>query len=357
MATYGSCTTSVFRKGRTIIYKWDWLAEGAGGNQGKVSGVGALSGITGEIIGCGFVPDSGDTQPTDQYDVTLLTTDGFDMLGGKGSNLSNSAGTRTVPVTSDKTLFRCYNETLTPEISGAGASNGGELYLFVSERQHEVVAGFSPAKISNLVGWWPAYGITGLSDDDVVGTFPDQSGNGRNLTQATAAKKPLYKTNVKNGYPTVRFDGSDDYLQGAFGATIAQPITYFIAFRAITVGPNEYIMAGDDITNRVGLLIVTGGWWGIYAGAGLVSTTVPDTNWHYIVAIFNGASSSIRLDGAAIKSGNAGANSLDGLTLGALYTGGENANIDVIVCGAYSKVVSGTELTLLESSYFAAMVA
>jgi hypothetical protein len=357
MATYGSCTTSVFRKGRTIIYKWDWLAEGAGGNQGKVSGVGALSGITGEIIGCGFVPDSGDTQPTDQYDVTLLTTDGFDMLGGKGANLSNSAGTRTVPVTSDKTLFRCYNETLTPEISGAGASNGGELYLFVSERQHEVVAGFSPAKISNLVGWWPAYGITGLSDDDVIGTFPDQSGNGNDLTQATAGKKPLYKVNVKNGYPTVRFDGADDYLQGAFGATIAQPVTYFIALRIITAASNKYIMAGDDATNRVDMYSDSStNCWSVYAGGGVVSLTVVDTNWHYVIAIFNGASSSIRLDGSAIRSGNVGTNSLDGLTLGAYSTGANNMNLDMIDSGVYSKVVSGAELTALES-YLAAMVA
>ena len=45
-----------------------------------------------------------------------------------------------------------------------------------------------------------------------MGTWSDLSGNGRDATQATAAKKPTYKTGILNGRPVVRFDGTDDYL-------------------------------------------------------------------------------------------------------------------------------------------------
>jgi hypothetical protein len=116
-------------------------------------------------------------------------------------------------------------------------------------------------------------------------------------------------------------------------------------------------MAGDDATNRVDMYSDSStNCWSVYAGGGVVSLTVVDTNWHYVIAIFNGASSSIRLDGSAIRSGNVGTNSLDGLTLGAYSTGANNMNLDMIDSGVYSKVVSGAELTALES-YLAAMVA
>jgi hypothetical protein len=132
MATYGSCETTIDRNRGIVVYKWAWTAQAAnGGNEGKVSGVGALAGITGKVIGCSFIPGTGNDQPEDQYDVELNTADDFDVLSGKGANLSQSAGTRTVPVTSDKVPFCIYNETLTPSVSGAGASNTGEIYLFV----------------------------------------------------------------------------------------------------------------------------------------------------------------------------------------------------------------------------------
>ena len=132
MATYGSCETTATRKGEIIIYKWAWTAEDVnGGNEGKVEGVGSLASISGKVIGCSFIPGTGGDQPDDLYDVTLNTSDSFDVLSGKGANLSQSAGSRTAPVTSDKVPFYLYNETLTPTISGAGAANTGEIYLFV----------------------------------------------------------------------------------------------------------------------------------------------------------------------------------------------------------------------------------
>src|SRR5262245_37132262 len=80
---------------------------------------------------------------------------------------------------------------------------------------------FTPADVSGLVVWLRADAL-GLNDGDPVGTWTDGSGNGRDLTQATAAKKPTYKTNIVNGKPVVRFDGVDDRLKAA-GFTWNQP--------------------------------------------------------------------------------------------------------------------------------------
>ena len=70
--------------------------------------------------------------------------------------------------------------------------------------------GFTPS--GSPVGYWSADTITGLSDGDPVGTWPDQSGTGNNLTQGTAAQKPTFKVNILNNKPVVRFDGTSDNM-------------------------------------------------------------------------------------------------------------------------------------------------
>jgi len=65
--------------------------------------------------------------------------------------------------------------------------------------------GFTPS--GSPVGWWPVDQITGLEDDDPIGTLPDQSGNGFDATQETGVRKPTYKTNEANGRPVARFTG------------------------------------------------------------------------------------------------------------------------------------------------------
>jgi len=76
-------------------------------------------------------------------------------------------------------------------------------------------AAFSPLDISGLQLWLDASQIAGLNDGDAVGTWSDLSGTGNNATQATASKKPTFKTNQINGRPVVRFDGVDDVLEYA----------------------------------------------------------------------------------------------------------------------------------------------
>lgn len=77
---------------------------------------------------------------------------------------------------------------------------------------------FSPLSISGLKVWLKADGLV-LADSDPVTTWADQSGNGNDVTQGTAGFKPLYKTNIQNGLPIVRFDGTDDVLTAGFTIT------------------------------------------------------------------------------------------------------------------------------------------
>jgi hypothetical protein len=70
---------------------------------------------------------------------------------------------------------------------------------------------FSPHDLGNLELWFAADHIS-ASDADKIATWADSSGNGRDAAQATADSKPEFKTNIVNGLPVLRFDGTDDYM-------------------------------------------------------------------------------------------------------------------------------------------------
>lgn len=72
--------------------------------------------------------------------------------------------------------------------------------------------GFTPTQLPNLTMWLKADAITGLSDGEAVTTWPDSGSLGNGATQATADNQPVYKANIINGKPVIRFDGTNDYL-------------------------------------------------------------------------------------------------------------------------------------------------
>ena len=84
--------------------------------------------------------------------------------------------------------------------------------------------------------------VTACSDDgDVVGSWTDLTGNADHVSQGTTANKPTWQDAELNGQPVIRFDGSDDYLQGAFttGGSISQANTIFIVSKLDTSAVND----------------------------------------------------------------------------------------------------------------------
>lgn len=83
-----------------------------------------------------------------------------------------------------------------------------------------------------LAAWYKADAITGLSDGTAVTTWSDSSGAGRDVTQGTSGKRPIYKSAVRalGGMPGVLFDGSDDTLGNtAFGLTLTTRTIFAVA--------------------------------------------------------------------------------------------------------------------------------
>jgi len=81
----------------------------------------------------------------------------------------------------------------------------------VSSAGPQTTGDASPARIPGLVAWYDARYLN-LADGDPVGTYPDLSGNGFDLTQGTTAAKPTFVASGYDGTPAIFLDGVDDYL-------------------------------------------------------------------------------------------------------------------------------------------------
>lgn len=153
-----------------------------------------------------------------------------------------------------------------------------------------------------------------------VVTLYDQSGNARDVTQATAALQPQI-INGSNSNPAMLFDGVDDLMRsGAFA--IAQPVTINTVFRLPTAAGAQ--VAVDNGTNETFEIWFTVGAARIYGGTTLsdasVDAAMPIGARAAFGGAFNGASSLIEVNSTSLGSaaGTAGTNGITtGITVGA----------------------------------------
>ena len=107
-------------------------------------------------------------------------------------------------------------------------------------------------------------GTTPVSaDGDPVGLWNDQSGAGRNISQATAGRRATYKLNQVNSLPAVLFDGTDDRLVSvALLSTIITNTAYslYVVFNANAINTN----AANTYDNDAVIADQAGGFWGLH---------------------------------------------------------------------------------------------
>lgn len=103
-------------------YRTTWTASAGG----IVSGINKTFG-TGYLVAVRIIPNLGGTQPTNLFDVTLLDSDGLDLLGGYGADCANTGPTQILldpPVPVNGT-------SLQVTVNNAGASTTGEVVIIV----------------------------------------------------------------------------------------------------------------------------------------------------------------------------------------------------------------------------------
>lgn len=158
--------------------------------------------------------------------------------------------------------------------------------------------------------------VAWLSGIGYIVKWYDQSGNGYDATQSTAASQPLYVASGQNGRPVLRWDGTDDLLKASVSA--AQPTTILTAHKMTS--SHRYIYDSNNSDNRQ-VLVGRSVDYEVYAGNVMYfpgSSVVGP--WYVISSMYDGASSIIYRNGIALGgSQNVGGQSLSGLTIGARF--------------------------------------
>lgn len=144
-----------------------------------------------------------------------------------------------------------------------------------------------------------------------VSQINDKSGNARHATQSTAGTRPVIAAAVQNGLDALRFheDGTTDWLSVPSTGVSAQPYTLFSALKFNDAAASEHVfMNSNAVTFQDG---GDSDKYTLYAGQTLDAGTVG--NWAVFGGTYNGASSTISVNGTA-TTGNAGTNVISGAT-------------------------------------------
>jgi hypothetical protein len=181
-----------------------------------------------------------------------------------------------------------------------------------------------PPVVSGLQLWYEANSLT-TADGAKVGTWPDKSGFGRDLTVFDSNASPTMRKTAVNGRPALEFDGATDLMKTYDSTfTLPQPTTFFIVYKALDMAsPGFEAYVFDSRDSGVRQLFGLGPFTNteMYADIGVeATTTYPFPAYQVWSGTLSGSSSSIWRNGSVVAQGAAGNSGLSGFTVGALST-------------------------------------
>lgn len=190
---------------------------------------------------------------------------------------------------------------------------------------------------------------------DLVGRARDLSARGNHLrctnfggvTYIGGASRPT----ARDGY--LEFDGVNDQLLASFASTAI--FTRVSRIRQTTWTNGDRIFGGRSA--QQGELMQTGSSprVSMYSGTFLSALTqVTLGNWHTVTETFNGASSTIHVNGVLASSGNVGSGNPGGITVGALNNGGVTGvwgNFDIKKLLMIEGVMTAANRAMVEAEF------
>lgn len=157
-----------------------------------------------------------------------------------------------------------------------------------------------PTNVAGLAAWYDASVASSITSvAGAVSQWNDRSGNGRNLTQSTAIRKPTTGTRTINGLNALDF--TNNFIDSA-PVSIVQPVTLLAVVLAdsYTGAANRYIdtWTGAEADRIIMFRLTSTPALQVFAGSSANTTHDMATGAaHVHSAVFNGATSSFFEDG------------------------------------------------------------
>lgn len=142
----------------------------------------------------------------------------------------------------------------------------------------------------------------------LLSDIQDKDASNHDYVQATGSLQPGLGARSINGNLVMDFDGSDDYIRSIW--TLAQPFTVIAVVQSDTTSLTHFFIGNHSSQNGMGIAGALSAWYMNLGSSFEVFGGTIDTNPHYVVFIADGASSSIRVDGVEVATGDAGTGTL-----------------------------------------------
>lgn len=183
-------------------------------------------------------------------------------------------------------------------------------------------------------------------DGNPISTLTDQTGNGRDATQATSANQPTAQT--VSGMKVARFDGTNDDMDSPTFTSVNGNNTTFICLQKFDSGVSTSVpWATAGAGNNPYGGYASNGAWRTYNGNSSVGGASVDTAFHVVVTIFRNGNTQTYIDGGAADLTLTGTvTSFDRLVLGSEDGFGFH-NGDIAYLGFYDGDLKADDSTLL----------
>ncbi len=216
----------------------------------------------------------------------------------------------------------------------------------------------SPAAVTAPTGGGKlALGFDGtdvvLGSGTKVTTWTDQVSDYDAAAVLFAQQPTLVDLDTGNGvHPVVDFDGSMNYMEtAAFSSVFNQANVIFMVAAWDVLPVSLYMFDSIDGANRNALYSRSDSSFGMFAGSQIINGNVQavTNTFQVYTAVFNGANSLLRIDGASVLGGNTGTLGLSGLTIGADRNGNQVFNGKIAEVLVYDGGLNTEQILAIET--------
>lgn len=215
-------------------------------------------------------------------------------------------------------------------VTGTNADGNSEALSNLTATVASAPIEFPTTLDGTLIARYKADAETGLSTGDNLTVATDLSANGNDLT--TIGGSPTWESPVVNGHAVYRGDGASDYIEGVFGSAVtggnfaigvARKWNSTFAAQEVIVDSSDGLAAAYYRTaSNVGNAFYNG------SGIGPAASGATDV-FAYVEIRVNGASSTIKVNGAIVASGSLFTTVVNGMMLFAAGDTSQKSDADI----------------------------